>query len=245
MYLEIHRLQRELQRRRDQRLKVHHHILAGQILAAAHLRHIPRQLQAHPIDLRIKHVALVEPENNALLVLVQAQLQRRHRIVVRRIRIRSDRDVHRRIALDRIVDRFEEIVLHVEGERSDRRRIGLHLAGRVPAAQKQVGEGDAVVPGVVDVIVARVGEQTELHGDDDQLDDLDEEFVGEATTRLPLFDGVHEEELEFAAHSFLGEGAHRDGGRFNVSRGGGGGWVGGVVDGWRHFGGGHIVVWGE
>lgn len=44
-------------------------------------------------------------------------------------------------------------------------------------------EGDAVVPRVVDVIVARVCEEAELEGDENDFDDLDDELVGESAMR--------------------------------------------------------------
>lgn len=102
-------------------------------------------------------------------------------------------------------------------------------------------EGDAIVPGVVDVIVARMGEEAQLHRDDDELDDLDEEFVGEATTGLPFLDGIHEEELQFAAHSFFGEGPK---GRLGWGTGGSLDVAGsrGEMDVWGNLGGGDIVM---
>lgn len=82
---------------------------------------------------------------------------------------------------------------------------GAYLLSGIPSHQKQMRERDSVVPCVVYVHVIIVREQTELRGHKEDLDELDNEFVGETSLRLPLLDRIHEEESQFATHLLLRE----------------------------------------
>lgn len=66
-------------------------------------------------------------------------------------------------------------------------------------------ERDTIVPRIVHVHIIVVREQTELYGHEEDLDELDDEFVGETPFRLPLLDRIHEEEAQFTAHLLLRE----------------------------------------
>lgn len=172
---QVHGFDFEINSCLHERRKLYEDVFRVQKLSDASMRVVFVDCDASHVDLRVEHVALVETEDDALSVLVQADLYGANWIVVGGVWVRAYRSAQVAETVNRIINRAEIFLDGVHAELTSFRWIGrdlklrkrsfrivaraknvnrLYLHLRRPSFQKQVGESDAIVPRIVNMIVA-------------------------------------------------------------------------------------------
>lgn len=73
----------------------------------------------------------------------------------------------------------------------------------VPSFEKEMRESNSIIPSVINVNIIVVRKKAQLHGHENDFDNLNGKFVREATFGLPFFNGIHEKEPQPPSHFVL------------------------------------------
>lgn len=125
--LQIHRFDGELYGRLHQRRKLDVNILGVQVRLDAAARVVRLHGETRRVDFRVEDVAFVEAEHDAFLVLIETKLHGSDRVVIGRVRIRSDRATQVPKPINCVINCVEILFHRVHRQRTRLGRISAHL----------------------------------------------------------------------------------------------------------------------